>query len=134
MVIDIDKKFKNKHDLDIGSFYFYENFIIGEVGEGMSLDFESGNKLYQLIDTHYKKKVPYVYISNRIHSYSFTPTRLYGASEHFPNLKGYAIVTYDTINNKVAQLEKKFSDIPTSLFNNLGDAILWAEELISEDP
>ncbi|GAA4277801.1 hypothetical protein [Aquimarina mytili] len=129
MVKNFEGSLIQKHEIDIGMFYFYENFVVGEVNEGSDLNFESGKKLYQLIETYYKGTIPYTYISNRVNSYSFKPTRIHGSSEKFPNLKGYAIVTYDPVNHKIACLEKTFADIPTDVFNSLEDAITWSKKM-----
>ncbi len=131
MVKTINKTFIKKYKIDIGSFYFYEQYVVGEVEEGSDLNFESGKELYELIEKHYNNIVPYVYISNRVNSYSFKPTRHYRSARLFPNLKGYAIVTYDEVNTKIAQLEESFSEIPTCIFDNLNDAINWSGHIIT---
>ncbi len=130
MTENINKSFIKKHEVDIGTFYFYENFVVGKVKKGQDLNFDSGKSLYEYIGIYYKNTIPFVYISDRINSYSFKPTRLYGSEEYFPNLKGYAIVTYDAINTKVAKLEQTFTNIPTGVFNNLEDAIDWSEKIL----
>ncbi len=133
MVENFRRPLIQKHEIDIGMFYFYENFIVGEVNEGSDLNFESGKKLYELIEIYYKGIIPYVYISNRVNSYSFKPTRLHGSAQKFPNLKGYAIVTYNPVNRKIACLERTFADIPTDVFDTLEDAVLWSEKMTSVD-
>ncbi len=122
-----------KYTLDIGTFYFYENFIIGEIIEGANLNFESGKELFRLAKTHYENNIPFVYISNRINSYSLIPTGHYKTIELFPNLKGYAIVVYNDINYKIAELEQSFISWPSNIFNTLEDAVEWAHQLISKD-
>ncbi len=129
MVNSIHKSFIKKYKIDIGTFYFYKNYVVGEVLAGADLNFESGKELYQLMEIHYKKTIPYVYISNRVNSYCFKPTRLYAINDNFPNLKGYGIVIYDSVNEKIAKLEETFTDIPTLIFKNLEDAISWAEKI-----
>ncbi len=132
MIENINKSLYGKHTIDIGSFYFYKNFVIGKVKEGLDLNFESGKKLYELIKQYYKSSIPFVYISDRINSYSFKPTRIYGSQDYFPNLKGYAIVTYNSLNYKVAKLEETFTNMPTYIAENLDDAICWSEKLVSK--
>ncbi len=133
MSLKIDKKLIKKHVLDIGSFYFYENFIVAEIKENVSLDFESGKELFLLAYEYYKNIIPYVYISNRVNSYSIKPTAHYKLNNILPNFKGYAIVVYDAINYEVSELEKLFTNRPTSIFNNLDDAIRWSEEIVNLD-
>ncbi|MCK8522043.1 hypothetical protein M0D21_10720 [Aquimarina sp. D1M17] len=131
MIKNINTPLLNKHEIDIGWFYFYENFVIGNVNEGLDLNFDSGKKLYELIQFYYKDQIPFTYISQRINSYSFKPTRIYGAEDYFPNLKGYAIVIYDPVNYKVAKLEETFTAMPTYITNDLEDAIDWSNNIIS---
>ncbi|GAA4270936.1 hypothetical protein U6A24_03465 [Aquimarina gracilis] len=120
-----------KHILDIGTFYFYENFIVGEIVEGVNLNFESGKELFKLAQANYKNDKPFVYISNRINSYSFIPTGHYKSVALFPNLKGYATVVYNDINYRIAELEQSFMNWPNGIFENLEDAIDWAEDILS---
>ncbi|MDY8134069.1 hypothetical protein [Aquimarina sp. 2201CG5-10] len=133
MIRRINRKLIKKYDLDIGSAYFYENFVVTEIKEGIVINFEKAAKLFQLGKQYYGNKTPFVYISNRIHSYSFEPTAHFKSTELFPNLKGVAVVTYDPVKNKIAELEQAFINKPTSIFYNLEEAIDWVEQLISPD-
>ncbi|AXT63328.1 hypothetical protein D1816_24290 [Aquimarina sp. AD10] len=128
-----NKSLINEHTLDIGKFYFYENFIIAEIKENINLNFESGKQLFQLAQDYYKSTIPYVYISNRINSYSVKPTEHYKLENIFPNFKGYAIVTYDDISFEVANLEKLFTNRPTCIFKNLDSAIEWVDQIVLPD-
>lgn len=129
----INRRLIKKYSLDIGSFYFYKNFIIGEIIESVNLNFESGKKLFELAKIHYKDTIPFVYISNRINSYSFIPTGHYKTIELFPNLKGYAIVVYNDINYKIAELEQFYISWQSNIFTTLEDAIEWSENIITSD-
>ena len=51
----------------------------------------------------------------------------------FPNLKGFATVTYDSINSEIAEMESSFVNIPNKNFDTLQAAIAWVEELILID-
>ncbi|MFD2188576.1 hypothetical protein [Aquimarina celericrescens] len=77
MSAKINRKLIQKHQIDIGMFYFYENFIVAEIKENVILNFESGRELFQLASEYYKGILPYIYISNRINSYSINPTEHY---------------------------------------------------------
>jgi len=128
-----NKKLIKKYILDIGTFFFYENFIISEINEGISMNFDKATKLFSIGKKHYGNHIPFVYISNRINSYSFEPTSHFKSVELFSNLKGFAVVTYDPINSKIAGLEQAFINVPTKLFDNVDDAINWVNELIIPD-
>ncbi len=128
-----NKQLIKKYELDIGSAYFYKNYVVTEIKEGIILNFEKAAALFQLGKEHYGNKTPFVYISNRINSYSFEPTAHYKSTDLFPNLLGFAVVTYDLLNKEVAELEQVFLNKPTQIFHTLDDAIAWVEQLIIRD-
>ncbi|SEL82398.1 hypothetical protein SAMN04487910_3367 [Aquimarina amphilecti] len=130
MVHDFNKNLLHKHELAIGSFYFYKNYIISEIKEGITLTFENCTELFEIIHSHFGTTTPFVYISNRKNSYSFVPTGHFKSSKLFPNFIGYGVITYDAINTKVATLEQSFLENKTKIFDNLDEAILWVNELI----
>ncbi|MEL6917591.1 MAG: hypothetical protein AAFO99_07650 [Bacteroidota bacterium] len=129
----IGKKLLKKHDLSIGSFFFYENFVVSEISEGVTVTFENAGKMLELSKSYYGNKTPFVFISNRVNSYSFDPTSHYKSTAMFPNLKGYAVVIYDEINDRIARMEQPFLNKPARIFHNLEDAIHWVEQLILID-
>ncbi len=130
MVYNFNNKLINKHKLAIGLFYFYKNHIVSEIKEGVIVTHENCFELFQLITNHYGTTTPFVYISNRKNSYSFVPTGHFKTAKLFPNFAGYGVVTYDSINTKVATLEQSFLENETKIFDNLDDAIIWVDEII----
>lgn len=133
MAPKINRKLKHRYDLDIGSFYYYENFMVAEIKEGIAVSFENAQEMLKLTKVYFQNTTPFVYITNRKNSYSFNPTAHFKTAQLFPNLKGYAVVTYDPMNTDIAELEKTFLNKPVSIFDNLDDAINWVEELIVLD-
>ncbi len=132
---NLKNKLLNTHIVDpIGTFYFYENFMVSEINEGVILDIDIVVKMTnQYTKKYYAKHKSFVFITNRVNSYSFNPTIHFETKKMLPNVKGYAIVTYNSINARVAKLEKNFLDIPTRVFNNLQDAAKWADELVPKN-
>ena len=122
-----------RHELDVGSFYFYKNHIVAEVNEGIASTFEKAFQVLALGKAYYGNTTPFVYISNRVNSYSFNPTAHYKTQAMFPNLKGYAVVTYNEVNQEIAQLEQTFLNKPVAIFHKLEHALKWVEELILMD-
>lgn len=129
----INKTLIKKYVLDIGKFYFYENYMVAEINEGLAFHFGNATEMLKLTKQHYNSKTPFVYISNRKNSYSFNPTSHFKSVPMFPNIKGFASVTYDAINTEIAEMEHLFFTIPSKNFNSLEDAINWVEELIVID-
>lgn len=133
MTSRLNTELVRKHDLEVGSFYFYKNHIVAEVKEGIAFTFENAFQVLELGKVYYGDTVPFVYISNRINSYSFNPTAHFKTQSMFPNLKGYAVVTYDAINHEIAEMEQTFLNKPMAIFNSLQDALHWTEKLILID-
>ncbi|WP_459211221.1 hypothetical protein [Aquimarina rhabdastrellae] len=127
----INKKLLEYLCLDFGSFYFYEDCVIGEMNRGSIVDFEKLHPIFKAALLHYKEDISFVYISNRIHSYSVVPTSHFQLRGLFPNLKGYAIVSYNDKTTKIADLERTFFNRPMDVFSNLKDAISWSDQLLA---
>jgi len=133
MAKDSNRKLIKRHDLEVGSFYFYSNYMVAEIKEGIAFDYENATEMLHLAKEYFNNKTPFVYITNRVNSYSFNPTAHFKTAAMFPNLRGYATVTYDTINHEIAQMEETFMNRPVGNFKILEDAVTWAEELIVKD-
>lgn len=133
MTPKINKTLIRRHDLDIGSIFYHENFMVVEIKDGIALDFDNATEMLQLAKVYYGNTTPFVYITNRKNSYSFNPTAHFKTAPLFPNLKGYAVVSYDPINRDIAEMEKSFLNAPVRIFDNLEDAIDWVGELILAD-
>ena len=50
---------------------FYDRYVIAEINEGVHLDHQHNEALIEITENHYSK--PFVYITNRINSYSVDP-------------------------------------------------------------
>ncbi len=129
----INTSLLKKCDLKIGSFYFYEHYVVSEINEGVTVTYENALHMLELAKTYYGNTTPFVYISNRKNSYSFDPTAHFKTTAMFPNLRGYATVIYNPINEKVAKMEQSFMNKPAHIFKTLEEAIAWVEELIIMD-
>ncbi len=127
MTQDSIEKLVKRHDLAVGTFYFYENYMVAEIKEGIALAYENATEMLGLAKEYFGNKTPFVYIINRINSYSFNPTAHFKTVALFPNIVGYATVTYDEINHDIAQLEESFMNRPTKKFRALEEAIEWGE-------
>ncbi|WP_430907254.1 hypothetical protein [Maribacter sp. 2-571] len=128
-----EQAYLGKHHLDIGTFTFYGNFMVAEVAEGVAFAFENATEMLSLAKQYYGNTTPFVYITNRVNSYSFNPTAHFKTTAMFSNLKGYAVVTYDVMNQDIAQMEQSFMNRPFGMFKSLDDAVAWAESLIVKD-
>lgn len=133
-IADLTQKPIIEHQIDLGRFVYYENFSIAEVSEGVHMSSENMETLLLIANDVYGTDIPFVYISNRIHSYSVDPLGYYEAIKKFPNLIGYAIVSQNNRRRTLAGLEKLFIKKPVRIFDNLEKAVEWAERLNKKYP
>ncbi|HPF10643.1 MAG TPA: hypothetical protein PKW08_04990 [Flavobacteriaceae bacterium] len=128
---DLPKKYvlKNHYETDIISVYFYNNIIVTEAAEGVTLSYKTA---FPILVTGLKMlgTKPWVYISNRVNSYSLNPND-YFYLEKIPSLKGLAIVSYGDLAQKNAEMESMFFKKPFQCFPDLISAFTWAEELLA---
>ncbi len=67
---------KLKHELQdvyilsTGMFYFFDDFIISEMNEGVHFNWEAAQDIIELALNHYGSDSKISYISNRVNSYS----------------------------------------------------------------
>jgi len=121
-----------EHNLDMGRFVFYPNFVVGEFNEGVYATFETAIVPIQLALEIYGNDKPVVYISHRLHSYAVDPVGYKEVYDLFPNFEGFAIVATNKRRRMLAHLERLFIKKPIRVFNNLDSAMLWAEEIIEK--
>ncbi|GAB5473467.1 MAG: hypothetical protein Mars2KO_15660 [Maribacter sp.] len=129
-IADLKQQPVAEHKLDLGRFVFYKNISISEVSEGTHVTFEKVADMLRIAENVYGNDTPFVYISNRIHSYSIDPLGYYEAIKLFPNLKAYAIVSQNNRRRTLAVLEKLFMKKPIRVFDDLEKAYEWAAQII----
>ena len=114
---------------DFGTFYFFDNVVISEINEGISLVFDDTLELIEQIKKYYQGR-PFGYLSNRIYSYSVDPTGYFKVEENFPNLAGFAVVMHNRFTNGALKIEKMFLAAPFEGFMTLGEAFTWLNALV----
>jgi hypothetical protein len=106
----------------------YEKYLIAVMDEGITVKPEHNKVLLDIANTYYSQK-PFGYITHRKHSYSVDPS-VYFETSKIKNLKAFAIVSKDEINQMNAELEKKFLLKPLRHFKELKDAVKWINEMV----
>lgn len=106
---------------------FFENYVISTINEGEVVSQEKSNLQTQVLMDHFKDR-PFVYITHRINSYSVDPT-IYFETSKFSALAGFVVVSKEKPGIKNAIYEKAFLNKPFEIFEDLEDAILWADNL-----
>jgi hypothetical protein len=119
-----------KHVLktDIVTIYFYEGIVVVEAEEGVTLSYKTGFSIL-VSGLKYLGNRPFVYITNRVNSYSVNPND-YIYLEKIPTLKGLGIVTPNEIGMQNAELELNFFKKPMEIFSSLSEAYQWGMEVL----
>lgn len=109
--------------------YIYnKNIVVVEVKNGVKLSYASGTSL--LLQTMVAlKNRSWIYISNRIHSYSVVPTD-YKHLHKINTLKGLSIVSKESVINSNPPIEEAFCKKPFKLSYNLNESMLWAAKAL----
>ncbi|MCG2418370.1 hypothetical protein K8089_04990 [Aequorivita sp. F47161] len=110
---------------EIGTVYFYGTLVVVEAKEGIIISHKNG--LSSLLKgLAFLGTKPWVYISNRVQSYSVKPTD-YKYLNRVPTLKAMVVVAYSEIARSNAELESKFCKKPFAVFETLYEAVLWSK-------
>lgn len=125
----VDDKLIKKYDLDMGTYYFYDQYIIAEIKEGEVITLGKCQDLIPIVQKHYSDGKPFTYISDRINSHSIIPTDYLNCPFiYMDNFKGYGVVTYNSISKISTEIEKHFAQRPFRNFKKLKDAIEWTKK------
>lgn len=103
---------------------FYENFVIAEALEGVSVNNEVIKDSLKVIFDHFGGQ-DFTLISHRKNNYSVN-IDVYTA-KLMKKVKALAIVSSDSVMKKKALAEQMAFDQSFAFFDNLEDAISWAE-------
>ncbi len=115
--------------LPFGYFYFFENFVVSELNEGVHFNWQRVKILSDLVLSHYGKKDDLVYISNRVNSYSIEPQSWLKFDKKYHFFQASGIIAYDQRGGLSVVLERLFSKERIKRFRSLKEAVDWATEL-----
>ncbi|WP_046745827.1 hypothetical protein [Kordia zhangzhouensis] len=113
-----------KYTLHIGEVAIYENYMLAQLNEGITLNIETVQEIVLIANNHFPEQ-PFAYITIRKNSYAVDPL-LYLKVFEIENLKAIAVVSDKFIDNHNIKIEKHFYNKPMSLFKTLPEAIEWA--------
>lgn len=118
---------KDIYQSSLGTFYFFDNYIVSEINEGEIYNWESSKKMISLIYDYYGEKARVHIISNRVHNYSVMPTYWieFNKSSHANCLLSVSFITYNKLALANAKLEQGFIKVESACFKNLEEATYW---------
>ncbi|AUS06802.1 hypothetical protein [Pseudotamlana carrageenivorans] len=118
-----------KLELPFGNFYLCEKFIISEIHEGVHFDWNKIMLATKDIIGYYGGDAKVAYISNRVNSYSTDPQDWANVTENTTQITATAIVSYSSMSELNASLEKHFAKLDMETCNSLEEAITWVMNL-----
>jgi len=114
-------------ELSFCKMVFSENYVICSINEGETITAEKSNLQTEVILDHYRDN-PFIYITHRIHSYSVDPS-IYSETSKIETLVGFVVVSSSKSSVKNALFEKMFLNKPFEIFEDIEDAVLWADTI-----
>lgn len=115
-----------------GVLYFYDNFLITEVYEGMVLGKKEFTKIFNLCFDIYGSDKPFGIVSHRLYPYSVDLFQLIPIADKFNSVVANAVVAYTDISVKNFELEKRLLKFKGRFFNNLDVAITWIDKEVEK--
>jgi hypothetical protein len=116
-------------NVKLGSVYLFDNYIVTEFKEGVDINFDNFQEVTDIIKSHFGNK-PFGFIANRLNSYSIDLTDATKFNANFPNLEAYAIVLYNSLTQRVFEIENHFFEYNRAAFKTLETAAEWVEETL----
>ncbi len=120
------------YNLKSGDLYFYDDYLISEVHEGVIVMYNDSLEVLNLVHKHYGFKKPYGLISHRFNSYSVNLSDLLPIAHEFGLLVANAVVAYTDMALKNFELEKRILMLKGESFDNMEDAIKWTKAEIDK--
>ena len=119
--------FLKKLEFEFGNFYIFEEYVIGEVAEGVHFNWSLAEQvIHSVYDYFGTKDIKVAYISNRVNSYSVQPKDWMQFFKERHLIKCIAVVAYNKLGWMSVVLEKIFSNAPIKKFKDMDSAIDWA--------
>lgn len=112
-----------------GELFFFDEFVVIEINEGVHLDFKKMLKIMSPIIDFYGADAKIYYISNRINSYSSTPQEWVDIIKENDLIIAGAIVFYTPSSLMNAEIENYICPKEVKGFRSLEKAIDWVQNI-----
>lgn len=83
------------HILESGIFYFFKDFIVSEINEGVNFNWRPAQEVIKLAANHYTVYTMVASISKRLYSYSLASQDWLTFFEGRYSLSAFAVVSYN---------------------------------------
>ncbi|WP_452227794.1 MULTISPECIES: hypothetical protein [unclassified Lacinutrix] len=120
---------EDTHVFEHGVYYFFKDFIVSEVNEGVDYNWGITQGVVTLAKNYYGKDAPICLISNRINQYSINPLGWHNFFKTGRKLNGLAVVTYTKNARANVAIEMLFFNSKLERFHSIFEAINWVKEV-----
>lgn len=115
----------SKVQFSFGNFYFFDNFVISELNEGIHFSWEKIQEVIGYFFEHYGNDFKIGYISNRVNAYSIEPQLWKRFYDEYDFIIASAMVNYTDLGYLNTTIEKHFSKKSIKRCHSLDQAINW---------
>lgn len=116
-------------NMPFGKFYLLEKFIIGELNDGIHLDWEKAEKLVKLVLEFYGDSPKIAFISNRVNAYSIDPQNWMKFEQKYDFIIATAAIIYNNPSYLNISVENRFYQKGIKCCLSLEEAIKWVKTI-----
>ena len=124
------KHIREIREYQFGIFYFFEGLVIGELNQGITMNWEMGQKAIDAAKEIFGDNMPIAYISNRINEYYVVPADWAKFFKNRHQLNFYCVVGNTKGSFASLVMERMFFKNSIKQFTDLEKAIEWSLERI----
>jgi len=117
---------------NFGNLYFFDNFLITEIFEGMIVGKKEFLKIFDLCSDVYNSNKSFGIVSHRLYPYSVNLFELIPITDKFNSVIANAVVAYTDISVKNFELETQVLKFKGKFFNNMDSAITWVKKEVKK--
>lgn len=110
-----------------GNFYFFEDYIISEFNEGVTVTYNLVAPIIKLAKSFYGEYANVAYISNRVNSFSVSPTDWLHFYKQRNTIASMAVVAHTKLGLSNVLLESFFVKCKMKKFTTLEMAVSWSK-------
>jgi hypothetical protein len=127
------KNIREVREFDFGIFYYFDGLVISEIKEGVIFDWNMAEKAVIAAQEIFGENAPIAYISNRINSYTISPTDWIKFYNNRNRLSFYSVVGSTQGSFTSLVLERMFFQNSIHQFTDLQQAIDFSLAKIEEN-
>ncbi|WP_109301279.1 hypothetical protein [Aquimarina sp. AU474] len=118
------------YDLSFTKVEVYNSYLINTISEGFIVMPKHNAILLDFVKEHFSNK-NFIYISNRVNSYSVNPT-VYYETKKIQKLIGIAVVSKNPRQKLLCEMEGSFYKNNLECFKTMPEALLWKDAMLTK--